>query len=158
MTTNRTIPDFSLSQLAALLGLSTQQVGTLVKQGVVTKTSPGRYAASSITRYIATLRARTNLSGRYGEARVKKLEEQALLAETNRLARQGQLVSLEEIGEAWMVLTSNIKSSFLRLPTLATPRLQGKGPNEQFKLLTDLVRQILTELSETKYAVSEAAE
>jgi phage terminase Nu1 subunit (DNA packaging protein) len=151
-------PQLTTDQLCTLIGVTRTHIARLERDGIVEKLGPGRYAVSSVPRYIASLRARSNMANRYGLARTLKMEEQAARARLDRLAREGELVSLEEITAAWSILTTNIRSNFLRLPTAAVPRLQAKTPAEQFGLLTDLVRQILTELSETKYVPTPGAE
>jgi hypothetical protein len=149
-------------ELCKLIGVTRTHIARLEKDGVVEKLAPGRYSVTSVPRYIASLRARGNMTGRYGEARCRKMEEQALLAEMNRKAREGELVSVADIMIGLDVSYQACRTRLLAIPHGLTPRLNGPANRpKDFELMTDAIYEALDEISRFEFVAKrtdEAAE
>jgi hypothetical protein len=102
--------DISLAELRQLLGVTRQRVAQLETDGVVTRTTRGRYAMGSIRRDVDWLRKGNEGPARWNRARTRLAEEKALTYRLNLIVLW-----------AFIVATMAIVITFLALDRKLTP-------------------------------------
>lgn len=94
--------------------------------------------------------------------RFKKLQAETLIkeeqAELERLKKEkltGELVSIEEVQEAFQVIGSKTKARLKRMISELPPKLEGLTANEMIDIIRNTVDEVLEDLSKDEYDLSE---
>jgi phage terminase Nu1 subunit (DNA packaging protein) len=101
----------------------------------------------------------------YDEARTRKVNAEAEIAELELAKVRGQLVLAEDVVKAWMDVLGNLKSKLTNIPSKAAPIVASESEAGMVQhILTDLINEALEELasydpkvSATRISKSEAA-
>jgi phage terminase Nu1 subunit (DNA packaging protein) len=164
--------DVSATELGQWLGCSTRTIREYQTQGILTPASKGRYLLqASVSAVVAHLRDRaagwTAESSDGGEALSPAAESAALnrqkrllaIEQTRRAAVQaqvaeaelalvlGNLISREEVIEAWGLIITVAKSKILSLATRLPTQIHGLS-REEIAIIGDECRTILSQLAE----------
>ena len=105
------------------------------------------------------------LGSSYDEARTRKVNAEAEIAELELAKVRGQLVLAEDVVKAWMDVLGNLKSKLTNIPAKAAPIVASESEASMIQhILTDLINESLEELaaydpkvSATRISKSEAA-
>jgi len=105
------------------------------------------------------------LGSSYDEARTRKVNAEAEIAELELAKVRGQLVVAEDVVKAWMDVLGNLKSKLTNIPAKAAPIVASESEAGMIQhVLTDLMNEALEELSAydpkvstTRISKSEAA-
>jgi phage terminase Nu1 subunit (DNA packaging protein) len=113
------------AELARRLGIHAAAIATLAADGVLTRTSRGRYALKqSVTGYCA--HARRSASGRESEAvlqRRRLIRSQADYAEARARIEAGTLVASADVLAQWSGVLRTIRAMTMAIPGRAASRL-----------------------------------
>jgi phage terminase Nu1 subunit (DNA packaging protein) len=143
----------SRSELAHVLGITTQGVGKAADAGVLKRLGRGEYdLAASVQAYLRYreqhVLQRHGGAGTYSEAKTRKMRADAELAELALSEKAGTVVNFEHTLQEVTRLTSAIKTRSLSLPSRMAPRLVGKTVAEIHDLLRTQVHKDLRSISE----------
>jgi len=146
----------SAGALSKTLGISERMVRYLAEDGIMVKTSSGRYKLQeSIFNYIANLRVNNDMKN------MPKLEdeldldiEKALhervkrhITELKLALMKGKVHKSEDVEAVMMDMLANFKTKLLAIPSKLTPLLLDKDKAQIQNILTDEIYETLTELS-----------
>lgn len=154
----------SAAEIAEWVGLHERQVRKLAERQVVERDGKGQYRLKTTVQAI-TVHLREQAAGRAGAAPdgLDLVQERAALARAQRIAQEAkndlmlrQIVTHSDMERVIGPLLHSVRTAFLAVPSNAAPRLAAcKTPQEAFAVLTDLVRDVLTKLSETELVVEQ---
>src|SRR6266516_7784559 len=143
----------SPTELATLLGLTTQANGKLTEKGIFRRVARGRYdLTASIVAYI---RYRERLAaeraggdeGSYAQARTKRAWEQARHAEHLRHTREGEYLPRESVARTWKAMIASARSVLLAMPSrLALQLARTSSPQACEVLVRRAVNTALSRL------------
>ncbi len=149
----------SPTELATLLGLTTQAIGKLTEKGIFRRVARGRYdLTASIVAYI---RYRERLAaeraggdeGSYAQGRTKKIWEEARRAEHERLVREGLFLERESVDRTWKAMIASARSVLLAMPSrLALQLARASSPQACEALVRKSVYSALSRLAAGKGA------
>jgi phage terminase Nu1 subunit (DNA packaging protein) len=140
-------------EVAAHLDLTTRHVRDLQGAGVIPRGANLDAARLGYIRHLREMAAgrATNSSD------LSLTTERALLARVQRekteleiAQKRGELVSLADAERGWSALVGAFRSVMLTLPERAALDVQGKSESDVEQILTDMVYEALTELSNWK--------
>ena len=149
----------SAGALSKTLGISERMVRYLAQDGIMVKTSSGRYKLQeSMYNYIANLRVNNDM----GNGGATQLEDELVLedekAAHERIKRhitelklalmKGKVHKAEDVEVVMTDMLANFKTKLLALPTKLTPLLVDKDKSQIQTILTDEIHEALAELSE----------
>ena len=144
--------------------LHARQVRKLAEKQVIQRNGKGQYRLKPSVHAIVVY-LREQAAGRAGTAPngLDPVQERAALARAQRIAQEAkndlmlrQIVTLSDLERVIGPLLHSVRTAFLAVPSNAAPRLTAcETPQEAFTLLTDLVRDVLTRLSETEIVVEQ---
>lgn len=145
--------------LAELLGVTDRRIRQLAEEGILLRTSKGRYLlAESVKNYIKTLKITTDIKNgdeveddipdleieRGLHERVKRKQSELKLA-----LMKGELHKSNDVQSVMSDMLSNFKSKLLNLPSKISPMLVGKENVGEIKdVLTNEMHTALKELKE----------
>jgi phage terminase Nu1 subunit (DNA packaging protein) len=144
----------SKADLAVVFGVSIRTVSELDQRGVLTRSDKrGQFVTRpSIDAYITTLRR--TAAGRTEETKSKLTDERLA---TERVSRQiqemklaemrGEILTLDEVSEAWVKVASFIKRSMLSVPSKARTVLPHLTAHDAETLKT-LIKDVLNEAAD----------
>lgn len=88
------------------------------------------------------------IGGSYDEARTRKVNAEAEIAEMELAKVRNQLVIVDDVVAAWGDVLGNLKSKLLNIPAKAAPLVSVETEPEAIqRILSDLVNESLEELS-----------
>lgn len=97
--------------------------------------------------------------------RYKKLQAETLIkeeqAELERLKKQkltGELISLDEVQEAFQIVGSKTKARLKRMISELPPKLEGLTANDMIDIIRNTVDEVLEDLSQAEFTQSEDLE
>lgn len=148
----------SSTVLSDLFGLTTRRVRQLSDEGVITKTSRGRYnLQDSIRNYIVYLKTTQDLKApQENDDELDGDKEQALLTRKKRekleleiAAMQGKMHYSQDVERVMNDMLANFRAKILALPTKVAPRLENEDDVSEIEsLLQEEMFEVLQELSE----------
>ncbi len=135
--------------LAALLDVTPEHLYVLSRKKVVEKVGRGIFdLRASVNGYIRWLRkSKHGLTEEYYQARTKKMQEAATMAELDRLERMGHLVNAQAMQREVTNAFAEIRAQWLIVPHIA-PQLEGHTAVEIQEILRDHVNHCLTSMAE----------
>lgn len=122
----------SAPELASLFSATVQTITKLAREGIVVRTSRGKYdREKSITNYVCHLR--DTAAGRGGASAVESLsderarlaKEQADHAALKNAQLRGELVPKSDVLATWSSMASDIRAGMLAVPSRVQQRLAG---------------------------------
>ncbi len=143
--------ELSTAQMCELIGISKQHLGRLERDRIVKKLGKNRYATSSVAAVFDHMRKRGAGPARWNEARCKRMEEAALLAEHERRLREGELMLRADFEIPFMAWLMAIRAALLALPNGVGAHLHGRYDEalvlEMVSLTKKLIYELLTRFS-----------
>mgnify|MGYP007059385631 CR=1 FL=1 len=131
----------STAQVAEALDLTTSRVGQLARKGILVKLGRNRFDLVQSTQgYLRFLRDGTDDTLTPADERAKLLRVQRKLKELELAAKNGSLVPVEQIGEAWSRVTAGWRQNLIGVPARIAPYLVGKNAVEIEGELSDALR------------------
>jgi hypothetical protein len=148
----RSLPsDVTLADLCWLLGVTKQRIGQLEAEGVVEKTAHGRYALTSVPRFIKLQRERGSGPKAWNDARTQLARERAAAAKLARLEREGKMMDSEVVQLLIVANNRVVRDRFLGLGAKIAPIAHAASTVARTcKVIDSGVHEILTELSQSK--------
>ncbi len=148
----------STSELAIVLGITTQGVGKLTEAKVLKREGRGLYdLADSVQRHtkhreaVATKQAGGG-SGSFAQGKARKIWEEVRRLEDERKVRDGTFVELAKLEQHWTSIVGVFRNAALMIPKkCATIVMRCRDPGEAERELMKEVRGILTRISQTDY-------
>lgn len=146
----QTVP---IGSLGSVLNLSERRIQQLVKEGVLSKEERGRYPfMTNVKGYVMYLQSRVdgNNSGiiDLDEARKRKLQAEAMMAELELERTQENTISVADHGEFVGKLGDTIKGRLMVLPSKLAPALALETKQGLCKqIVEDEIRSALKEIS-----------
>jgi hypothetical protein len=133
--------DCTSTELAVLLGVTTQTISALTKTGVLRQTARGRYdLAPSVQGHwrfkelSATKRA--SKGSPFDAAKLRKMQADACIAEMTVHEREGSLLPVDAAIQIVAKVLGSIKQRLLALPARLTPRVfHAKAEAEMQQIL-----------------------
>lgn len=149
--------EVSVKVLEAVLGVSEQYIGRLVKDGVLAKSGRGSYPLVTCVRaYVDNLRdkQKTVTTHEDGSQKVNAASELALLRQKQGVlidirikTELGQLVRLAEAERIYTDVLSDAKTHFSSLPNRLSTKLEGMDKKDIHIELHEAVQETLRRLS-----------
>ena len=139
--------------LGEILDLTPQRISQLVNDGVIPRSARGRYElVPAVKAYIQFLRKRptNNDPGDddYATQRTRLTKAKADMAEMEKEQMANNLIPADDVSNAWDIMTSNMRSRLLSIPTkTATTVFSANDVNEAKKILRENINEALKELS-----------
>jgi phage terminase Nu1 subunit (DNA packaging protein) len=118
--------DLARDEICQLLGVSVSRLAQLGAEGIVIPTAVrGRYSTASVTNYVEHLRQRNAPSAPQAlqQAKTAWTHEKIQIARIEKAARQGELVPVREVREAFMRAFGAVRARVLQLPSKLAVRL-----------------------------------
>ncbi len=146
----QTVP---IGSLGSVLNLSERRVQQLVKEGVLSKEERGRYPfMTNVKGYVMYLQARVDGNNKgiidLDEARKRKLQAEAMMAELELERTQENTISVADHGEFVGKLGDTIKGRLMVLPSKLAPALALETKQGLCKqIVEDEIRSALKEVS-----------
>ena len=146
----QTVP---IGSLGSVLNLSDRRVQQLVKQGVLSKEERGRYPfMTNVKGYVMYLQARVDGNNKgiidLDEARKRKLQAEAMMAELELERTQENTISVADHGEFVGKLGDTLKGRLMVLPSKLAPALALETKQGLCKqIVEDEIRSALKEVS-----------
>ena len=146
----QTVP---IGSLGSVLNLGERRIQQLVKEGVLTKEERGRYPfMTNVKNYVMYLQSRVdgNSSGiiDLDEARKRKLQAEAMMAELELERTQENTISVSDHGEIIGKLGDTLKGRLMVMPSKLAPSLALETKQGLCKqIVEDEVRSTLKEIS-----------
>jgi len=140
--------------IAKLLMITPRRLQQLAKEGHVPKAERGRYElVAAVQGYVRFLRDRAVAgdAGGGGEAqdRVRLVRARADIAEFEARRLEGELVPVEEVGEAWSEMVARFRARMLALPSKAAPVAAAEERAEVVHdIIETFIHEALAELAE----------
>jgi hypothetical protein len=95
------------------------------------------------------------LGSSYDEARTRKVNAEAEIAELELKRIHGQLVNAEDVVTAWQDVLSGVKARLLAIPTKAAPVIAAENnAGTCQRVIEDLIHEALEELSRYEPEIS----
>jgi phage terminase Nu1 subunit (DNA packaging protein) len=115
----------SEGEIASLLGITAARVRTLARDGVLVRSSRGRFdVRPSLNAYVGQLRTHAARAGRPSQggdalkqARTRLAEEQASLAAIKAAQARDELVSAETVTREWQSVLRDVRAAVLAIPS-----------------------------------------
>lgn len=134
--------------LAKFLGISSTQVSSFARRGVMVRARKGFDLEQSVRSYCQHLREQA--TGRKAMTpdsdRGRLARAQAASVEQRMAQKAGKLVEADAVESAWTGIAKTIRAGVMRLPRRAGARL-GLTP-EQVSALDDEARAVLSEIAD----------
>ena len=146
----QTVP---IGSLGSVLNLSERRVQQLVKEGVLSKEERGRYPfMTNVKGYVMYLQARVDGNNKgiidLDEARKRKLQAEAMMAELELERTQENTISVADHGEFVGKLGDTLKGRLMVLPSKLAPALALETKQGLCKqIVEDEIRSALKEVS-----------
>lgn len=114
------------ADLATFLGISSSRLRTLARDGVVVRSSRGRYdVRASLSRYLDQLRTHAARAGRPTEAagddykaeRTRLAREQADASALKNAALRGEMVAASDVQREWAGILRDTRNALLAVPS-----------------------------------------
>ncbi len=154
----------SAAEIGEWVDLHERQVRKLAESQVIQRNGKGHYRLRP-TVHAITVHLREQAAGRGSAAPngLDLVQERAALARAQRIAQEvkndlmlRQVMTHSDVHRVIGPLLHSVRTAFLAVPSNAAPRLAAcKTPQEAFAVLTDLVYDVLTKLSETNTVVEQ---
>lgn len=158
---NRKIEDVesvvvSSTVLADLFGLTTRRIRMLADEGVIQKTSRGRYnLQENIKNYIVYLKTSQDLKEKSVDDKLDPDIERALLTRIQRekleleiAAMKGQMHFSDDVKRVMNDMLANFRAKLIALPSKIAPRLIARNDiSEVQKMIQQELFEVLQELS-----------
>ena len=99
------------------------------------------------------------IGGTYDEARTRKVNAEAEIAELELAKVRGELVVVDDVIKAWETVLMAVKAKMMSVPTKAAPVVASEGEAGKCQaVIEDLVREALEELEnyDTKSSPTDA--
>ncbi len=149
------------AQLAKMLDITTQTLDRYIQAGLPFDSAPGRAGKSyvfDLAVVVGWLRERDTKntrgdSGTVEDARKRKLEAEARLAEMAAEKAAGSLLERSDVDAAVIGAFSRVRARLLSLPSKAAPRCVDRTMDQIGAVLEADVRDALQELSDTDLQV-----
>ncbi len=148
----------SSTVMAELLGLTTKQVRNLAEDGVLERTSRGRYLLISARNYITSIRLSksgtkiqsilddsNNLNWEKEKAKHEIIKRQ--INEIRLALAKNQVHKASDVERVMTDMFVKFKARMLALPAMAAPRLAGLGTKEIQAFLRTEITSALNELA-----------
>jgi hypothetical protein len=143
--------EIPIAALRWLLGdLTTEYLNQLQRQGLITKSSRGRYPIQAVQDYVLAMRQRALGPTEFNNARVDLMRERVLAAKMARLEKEGELLSRAVVGVIITAIFTMVREKLLGLGTrvAAQCHLAGSVPTVQ-QIIDAHVREALESISES---------
>lgn len=149
-----------IDTICKLLDLTPQRVNQLAREGIVPKHERGRYELVPVVRaYIQYLRM-GNLKkdlpeDDYTTHRMRLTRARADIMEMEKAQMEEKLIPSEDIENAWLEATANMRAKLLSLPTKAAAEVFAAETIAEVKsLLKEQIYESLTELENVEIHVN----
>lgn len=152
------------AEVAEWVGLNERQVRKLAEDQVIRRDGKGQYQLRPAVQAI-TLHLREQAAGRSGTTPngLDLAQERAALARSQRIAQDAKnemtlrtMVTYPDVELIVGPMLHTVRTAFIALPSNGAPRLaRCKSVNEVFKLLTDMIHEVLEHLSTTEDLVEQ---
>lgn len=149
-----------IDTICKLLDLTPQRVNQLAREGIVPKHERGRYELVPVVRaYIQYLRM-GNLKkdlpeDDYTTHRMRLTRARADIMEMEKAQMEEKLIPAEDIENAWLEATANMRAKLLSLPTKAAAEVFAAETIAEVKsLLKEQIYESLTELENVEIHVN----
>tara|TARA_B100000579_G_C22675422_1_gene777716 strand:- start:36 stop:569 length:534 start_codon:yes stop_codon:yes gene_type:complete len=146
----QTVP---IGSLGSVLNLSERRIQQLVKEGVLSKEERGRYPfMTNVKGYVMYLQSRVDGNNTgiidLDEARKRKLQAEAMMAELELERTQENTISVADHGEFVGKLGDALKGRLMVLPSKLAPALALETKQGLCKqIVEDEIRSVLKEIS-----------
>ena len=157
----------SAAEVGEWVDLHERQVRELAKNRLIQRNGKGQYRLKP-TVHAITVHLREQAAGRGSAAPngLDLVQERAALAKAQRIAQEmkndlmlRQIVTHSDLERVIRPLLHSVRTAFLALPSNGAPRLAAcKTPQEAFKVMTDLVHDVLIKLSDPETVVEQVKE
>lgn len=144
--------------LSKMLGVTKQQIGNLVENGIVIKAGRGKYdAIQSVANYINSMRDREELRNKKPdeiklEVEIQKLEHERYKTRKTQLEvmrQEGVLHHADDVKAIWNNIIVAAKSRLLAIGVKVSPQIAGETDSALIKDTIDReVREALHEIKE----------
>src|SRR6266487_2827191 len=122
----------STTELAVLLGLTTQSINKHAEKGLFRRTKRGRYdLGASIQAYVQyreKLAKDRSAGSEYDTARTAKMQEDAQLARMQRLEREGALLPRADVENAGNAIMTILRTKLLGIHGKVERNIRGRFP------------------------------
>lgn len=149
-----TSPLYPVSTIAKLFDLTERRVQQLTKEGVIPKSSRGKYElVPTVKGYINYLKGKSGLDGESitniasERARLIKMQADKLAMELEE--EKGRLLDASEVEAAWNNIVTRCRSVLLRIPSKLALQLSVASPQEAEHIMKKAINDALLELSQT---------
>ena len=113
------------SELATLLGIGASRVRTLARDGIVVRSSRGRFdVRASLGRYLDQLRTRAARAGRPADGdddlkaeKLRLTRAQATTAEQKARVAAGEMVAAADVQREWSGILRDLRAALLAVPS-----------------------------------------
>lgn len=148
-----------LDTICRLLDLTPQRVNQLAKEGVIPKVERGRYELVPVVRaYIQYLRMgnlkRDLPENDYTTHRMRLVRAKADIMEMEKAQMEERLIPADDIADAWLEATANMRAKMLSLPSKAAPEIFAAETLAEVKAtLKEQIHEALSELQNVEIHV-----
>lgn len=145
--------DNTQEQFARLVGITQPRVSQLIQKGILTRGAPiGQWLREFVKNLEEQAAGRQSLNGDFDlvQQRARHSARQAEALELELAKKRGELVPLSVLVDALNFCNATIRSKVLAVPSRYRSLSSGTTP-KQIDILDNLVREILTELSNVKF-------
>ncbi|HGV5938471.1 TPA: hypothetical protein ACNDO3_003921 [Escherichia coli] len=140
--TDMMVTDADLSELT---GLSSRRIRQLVESGRLTRAGRNRYQLAEVFMALVEEMSGGDKASELTAERVRKLREEATLAELELAKQRGEVAPIEEFQSVWANRFTIIRANMLQLPQRVVTMLIGETSERRFKqVMTEEIKQILT--------------
>lgn len=139
------------SELGEWLGLSSQRVNTLGREGVIPRGEKKRYplrpAIIAYCDHARSLAKGKNVDADLAAAKLALAQANAEKAETANAKARGELIAAGEVEREWSAVLRGVRAAMLALPSRVAQRLGHLNPHD-IAAVDREVRDALEELSD----------
>jgi phage terminase Nu1 subunit (DNA packaging protein) len=148
----------SLDQLRMLLGVNTSHINNLERQGIIEKTERNTYTLASIPAYIQWLRKVQAGPQDWRKVRTEIGRERLALLRLERGAKEGSLLSKDDVRAMNVSIATVIKNRLLAVPRAVAPRLLHLSrPAEAEEVTNGAICEALEELANLQFVTEKSA-
>jgi len=150
-----TSPLYPVSTIAKLFDLTERRVQQLTKEGVIPKSSRGKYElVPTVKGYINYLKGKSGLDGCGATINIANERARLIKMQADKLAMEleeekGRLLDASEVEDAWNNIVTRCRSALLRIPSKLALQLSVASPQEAEHIMKKAINDALLELSQT---------
>tara|TARA_R110000782_G_scaffold30776_1_gene76345 strand:+ start:109 stop:651 length:543 start_codon:yes stop_codon:yes gene_type:complete len=147
--------EFTVAQIADLLGMSSRRVQQLVSEGTIRKSAHGSYDASVVTDYVRHLqqkaRGATVATSTLNNERERLTAARADIAVMEMEERRGDLVLSKDVEAGWVAILALLRTRLLAIPDQLAPAVMGQKSRAAARdIIRDSLRLALEDLAEAE--------